>query len=434
MRKFSAGHCGFGIALFLLVGCGQESTTTIAKPQNQPVEPKVTHLKPGPDCQKEVQRALIAAKPGETLEFAAGTFDFTMGLSLTVDHVTLKGQGVDKTILSFKNQNAGKEGLIATGDALTILDLAVEDTKGDAIKVNNAKGVVFRRVRTEWTGGSKETNGAYGFYPVQCTNVLIDECVAKGASDAGIYVGQSKFIVVRNCWAEGNVAGIEIENSEDADVYRNTSTGNTGGILVFDLPNLPKKNGARVRVFDNQVIANNHDNFAPKGNTVATVPPGTGIMVMATDKVEVFRNTIKDNQTVSVSVISFLFTQKVYTDSEYDPFPETVYIHSNAISGGGTKPSGTIGMVLKPMLGTPLPDIIYDGIVNPKKAVNGKLPKELGLALGDNGKATFANLHFDKVDIAKVMLGGFKADRDTAAFVGEHPRLPAIAFSESDSN
>src|SRR5581483_10115819 len=100
---------------------------------------------------------------------------------------------------------------------------------------------------------------------------------AIGASDAGIYVGQSQKVVVRKCRAEQNVAGIEIENCTDADVYENMATNNAGGLLVFDLPGLQAKNGRRVRVHDNQVFANNHENFAPKGNIVATVAPGTGM-------------------------------------------------------------------------------------------------------------------------------------------------------------
>src|SRR3546814_1516361 len=83
----------------------------------------------------------------------------------------------------------------------------------------------MRRVRAEWTGGPSTDNGAYGLYPVQVDNVLIEDSVVKGASDAGIYVGQSTNIIVRNNRAEGNVAGIEIENSTGADVYGNTTTG-----------------------------------------------------------------------------------------------------------------------------------------------------------------------------------------------------------------
>ena len=87
-------------------------------------------------------------------------------------------------------------------------------------------------------------------------HVLIDRVTVKGASDAGIYVGQSQQIVVRNSRAEGNVAGIEIENSYNADVHDNVATGNTGGILVFDLPDLPQQGGHAVRLFNNRVIAN----------------------------------------------------------------------------------------------------------------------------------------------------------------------------------
>ena len=86
---------------------------------------------------------------------------------------------------------------------------------------------------------------------------MIDECVAIGASDAGVYVGQSEQIIVRNTRAEFNVAGIEIENSYDADVYNNIATNNTGGILIFDLPNLPKQGGKNVRVFQNKSFKDN---------------------------------------------------------------------------------------------------------------------------------------------------------------------------------
>ena len=105
-------------------------------------------------------------------------------------------------------------------------------------------------------------------YPVESKNVLIDGCIVIGASDAGIYVGQSQNIIVRNSRAEFNVAGIEIENSYFADVYNNIATNNTGGILVFDLPGLPQQGGHHVRVFKNRSVGNNTDNFAPEGNIV----------------------------------------------------------------------------------------------------------------------------------------------------------------------
>src|SRR5260370_25535349 len=139
---------------------------------------QVIRLEPGPNAQDETQTALIKAKPGDTIEFAAGTFDFMLELSLAVEGVTVRGQGIDKTTLSFKKQNAGSAGLLVTRGKFVLEDLSVDDAKGDAVKVNGADGVTLRRVRAQWTGGSKTTHGAYGLYPVPCRHVLIAACVA----------------------------------------------------------------------------------------------------------------------------------------------------------------------------------------------------------------------------------------------------------------
>ena len=195
----------------------------------------------------------------------------------------------------------------------------------------------------------------------RCENVLIEASAAIGASDAGIYVGQSKHIIVRNSVARQNVAGIEIENSTHADVYGNHVTENTGGILVFDLPNLPVQGGRRTRVFDNKVNANNTPNFAPPGNTVAGVPAGTGIMISANDDIEVFGNSLIDNDTANMLVVSYLITGNPLTDANYDPYPERIYIHDNVFSGGGRTPDSDPLKRLVDQTKRPVPDIVWDG-------------------------------------------------------------------------
>ena len=205
----------------------------------------------------------------------------------------------------------------------------MEDSKGDLIKIEDSKDINFINLKARWTGGPLETNGSYAFYPVKSENILIDHCVAIGASDAGIYVGQSKNIIVRNSEAYNNVAGIEIENSTNADVYNNYTHNNTGGILVFDLPDLLIKKGQNVRVYNNLVVENNLYNFAPEGNIVAKVPTGTGIMVLATSHVEIFNNIIFENKTANTSIVSFYITEEEITDSLYYPYPTSIYIHDN---------------------------------------------------------------------------------------------------------
>ena len=242
----------FGLVILLsLAGCADQEAPAVAQQAAPIVEV---------DFETQLQLQLLQAQPGDIIEIPAGTYALYRGLSLSVDGVTIRGAGMDKTILSFKEQVSGAEGLLVTANDFTIEDLAIEDAKGDALKINESKNVIIRRVRTEWTNGPDTANGAYGIYPVQTENTLIDEVVAIGASDAGIYVGQSKNVVVRNSRAEFNVAGIEIENTLDADVFDNVAINNTGGILVFNMPNLSQE-GARTRIFRNLVHNNNTEQF-----------------------------------------------------------------------------------------------------------------------------------------------------------------------------
>jgi len=320
---------------------------------------KTLAVAPGADAQERLQTALLDAKPGDVVALAAGRYELTDGLSLDVDDVTVKGAGPDATVLSFKGQKGAGEGLLVTSDRVTVRDLGVEDTKGDGVKSKGADGISFVNVRVEWTGGPNEKNGAYGVYPVSSTNVLIDKVVVKGASDAGIYVGQSKNIVVKNSRAEFNVAGIEIENSMNADVFDNVATRNAGGILVFDLPNLPQMGGHSTRLFRNKVVQNDTPNFAPKGNIVANVPTGTGVMIMANKNVHVFENEIAENQTAAVMLVSYV--QK-FDDKTYNPLPRDIVVRDNKLGRNGWDPKFDGGEILAKMMGGTLPPVMWDGV------------------------------------------------------------------------
>lgn len=349
------------------------------------------------DIQKKLQTQFIMVEDGGTIDIPAGNYT-SLG-TITMDgkkNVTIKGAGKDKTVISFKKQTEGAEGLrVSNSENITIEGLAVEDAKGDAIKVTATKGIIFRDVRTSWSGKPKSKNGAYGLYPVGSENVLIEGCEAYGASDAGIYVGQSHNIIVRNSVAHHNVAGIEIENSTMADVYNCEAYNNTGGILVFDLPDLPKKRGGNVRVYDNKVWENNYKNFAPKGNIVGGVPPGTGIMILATNNVEIYNNEIINNRTTNTSIVSYLMTQRKYKDPDYYPYPTSIYIHDNKYVRERQRPTfkNKIGLLLFTKFKKDVPDIIFDGILDEKTIdENGHFKEEYRICIRNNGDARFANL------------------------------------------
>jgi len=312
----------------------------------------VLNVSPGKDVQERLQSALIDAKPGDTVLLSAGQFDLTDGLSLDVKDVTIKGAGQAATILDFKGQMSAGEGLMITANGATVRDLTVLNAKGDAVKAKGVDQISFINMSVDWSGPPKASNGAYGVYPVSSTHVLIDGVTVRGASDAGIYVGQSKSIVVKNSIAHFNVAGIEIENSMNADVYDNISTHNAGGILIFDLPNLPQQGGHSHRIFRNLVVDNDTQNFAPKGNIVASVPTGTGIMVMANHDVHVFQNAIRGNATAAIMLVGYKLKIK---DAQYEPLPTDIVVRDNQIGRNGWAPQ------IEGMSGMKLPPILWDG-------------------------------------------------------------------------
>lgn len=342
---------------------------------------------------KHLQEQLILATPGTVIDLPAGHFHLTRILSLTVDNVTLRGKGMDKTVLSFKGQTSGSAGLLVTANGFTAEDIAFEDMAGDGVKVNGGTNVTFRRVRAEWTKGPDPGNGSYGLYPVQCQNVLIEDSVVKGAADGGIYVGQSRQIIVRRNRVEQNVVGIEIENSQYADVYDNTATGNTGGMMVFNLPDLPVKDGQYARVFHNRIEANNTANFGSSASMVSKVPPGTGLMIVATKHIDVFGNTFKDNHTGNLMLASFYSADAPIHDAGYDPYESSIFVHDNQFSGGGTDPATLRVKALALVIGKPLPDILYDGMVDPKmKDAAGRVAEADRICIQNNGSATFIDL------------------------------------------
>ena len=280
-------------------------------------------------------------------------------------------------------------------------------------------------MRARWIGGPSGHNGPYGLYPVQTVNLLVEDSEAIGASDAGIYVGQSRNIVVRRNIARQNVAGIEIENSTDADVYDNDATENSGGILVFNMPNLPVP-GRATRVFNNHVYTNNTANFGARGTPVASVPAGTGIIVNSNPLVEIFDNDIADNNTANIVISSYFSTgymNKTGVASSYDPYPSAIYVYGNRFKGGGGSPDGVMLQALRvAVYGTDghFPDILWDGYVNPADMVDGKVNPDRAICI-DNGDSGVLNA--DGPD-------GYKnPSTDKSFYACSLPKLPPVRLT-----
>ena len=383
-------------------------------------------IQPSENSYQDIQEALILAEPGDVVRLTAGTFYLKDSLSLDVNGVQVEGEGMNQTILDFSDQQSGAQGLSVTSDNVTLQDFSIQNAKGDAIKVKGVTNIKFLRVKTEWTNGPSSENGAYGLYPVESTNVLIDGCVAIGASDAGIYVGQSKNIIVRNSRAEYNVAGIEIENSYYADVFNNLATNNTGGILIFDLPGLPQQGGHHVRVFNNRSVGNNTDNFAPEGNIVGEVPRGTGIIIQANSDVEIFDNEIGDNDTVNIAVVTY---GNETDDQTYYPHPKSIQIHGNEFGPTGYNPDtskGELAQILFDLSGGNMPDIFWDGLVPLSQIIFGQ-PQDEKMIITNNGDGSLLAIK----PIGFMLPYLEPAILDINEFDGQISPLPKVEFDEN---
>ncbi len=153
------------------------------------------------------------------------------------------------------------------------------------------------------------------------------------------------------------------------------------------------------------------------------------MMIMANDQVEVFNNTIEQNETTGLAIVSYMITGLPIKDEKYDPFCESIHIHDNRFISNGSVPGGILGALLGALLGTPLPDILYDGVVNPAKLVGGKLPAGLALRIHGNEGARFAN--FDGSHLPAQGAAADKAPkigRDLKAHAGTLPALSPVSI------
>jgi cytochrome c peroxidase len=294
-----------------------------------------------------IQSAVDAARAGDTIEVEPGRY--RESVLVDVDRITLRGlvRGGERAILD--GEGSLTDAVIASGHGFTIEGFALRDYTSNGITVQGATGVVFRDLVVERTG-------LYGVYPVECKDVLVEKVVVTGAKDAAIYVGQSADIVVRQNEVHGNVTGIEIENSTGALVEGNYAHDNTGGILVFLLPNNPSKVGHDTRVVGNRVIANNHPNFGDPTAIVSKVPPGAGIFIMAADRTEVASNEIRGNDSFGVAVVSLAAAFAPGATFDVGPVPEDNWIHDNVLAENGKNPAPAV----KAVTGRGV-DLVWDG-------------------------------------------------------------------------
>lgn len=290
-----------------------------------------------------LQAAVSSASPGDIVMLDPGTYSEAVVLS--VQGLKLIGEtscGGARAMI--ENPGGQGNGIFAAGlDDLLFENFEVNNFDANDIFVTNADGVTFRNLTTR--GPGTPTGTEYGIFPIFSNNVLVENCTVSGVRDAGIYVGESTNIVIRNNEVFGNVAGIEVENSGNAEVYGNYAHDNTGGILVFKLAGLPVQLSNCHDIHDNIVTNNNTPNFG--SGIVGLVPRGTGMIVLSNDD-SLFRNNLvtgNDSFGIAVTdqvVLNALFDPDPFPTTSPDPVVENNQFVDNVFTGNGGNPDPSV--------------------------------------------------------------------------------------------
>lgn len=306
---------------------GEHTPTTIRVQPNEPI-----------------QAAIDRARPGDTVVVPYGLYYETVVVDIN-DFTFVGEPNAQGEMPILDGQGERADGVIASGNNFEMSHFVVRHYKSNGVLVEGSTGVHIHNLYVEDTG-------TYGIYPTLSTDVLVEDSVALGMHDAGIYAGKCRNVIIRNNEVYGNVLGIEVENTVTAQVYGNHTYDNSTGIFIDLLPNLPSKVSMFTQVYDNIVENNNHVNFAPPEITAAIVPEGAGIVMFGADHVEVYNNIVRGNNTAGIAAFSVTFAFDA-DEIDIEPTPEYIKVYGNTLENNGAKPDEMLA-------GIPGGDLLWD--------------------------------------------------------------------------
>lgn len=252
-----------------------------------------------------LQTRIALAVSGDVLVIPEGSYSFSRSLTVAVPRVSIIGAGRSKTIIDFSSQSTGGESILIAANEVRVEGISIVDPPADGLVARGITGLRISDVGVEWRKKPSPENGAYGIYPVSSLNLVVENCYARGASEAGIYVGQSSEGIVRNNFVEGNVVGIDIENSVRIRVENNIVERNSLGIVVAARPRLFQPTSVENRVTGNRIRENNLPSFAPPESFLRRLGDARGLVVIASSGTEIQKNEFHSHSGSDLLLLNF---------------------------------------------------------------------------------------------------------------------------------
>lgn len=341
-----------GLALLLLAAC--DDLPPFDPPPDVPEQPAEFRLgKPAVvvSAGGSIQAAVDAALPGSVIHIEPGIY--REGVTVTRPDIALVGlTGREGDGVVLENPGGIRNGVDVRAGAnnFSLLNVTVRGFDANGVFLVGVDGFLLSRVVAEH-------NGAYGLFPVRSSNGVIEHSVATGHADAGLYIGQSSSVTMRQNRVFRNVVGIEASNSSNVKLQANEAWDNTNGILAVLLPGRQVKIAADMLIAGNKVRDNNRPNFARPGDLVGAVPAGTGILIVGADRVTAEDNTVTGHAFLGVGVGSSLVLAALSgappeAFADIEPNPEGVQVRGNRVTGNGQA---------SPLPTLPPADLFWDG-------------------------------------------------------------------------
>lgn len=301
---------------------------------------------------ESIQQAVKDAEPGTTIRVMPGTYKETVYIDK--DGIRLIGVIKEGKRAVLDGEGKLNDAILYSGNNVVVENLTITRYKGNGIMSQAGNNWEIRNNLIIDTG-------VYGIFPQLGQNGVIEHNVVSGIEDAAIYVGMSDNVHVAYNDVFDSVAGIEIENSRHAIVENNYVHNNSGGVLAFITPGLPIKTTFDVIIRHNFIVGNNHKNFGAPGSTVAGIPAGTGILIMAADDVIVEGNIISDNKVAGILVTDHGHAANITTDPDSDPNSDRVKILDNVMLNNGFDTIDDVKALMLTEFKTGNPDIVRVG-------------------------------------------------------------------------
>lgn len=321
-------------------------TTQVAS--NQEFAGQIIEVRKG----SSIQEAVKAANPGDLIRVYPGTY--SENVYIDKDNISMQGVVINGEWPTLDGKKEINDAFLYSGNGILIENFKIINYKGNAIMGQAGNNFI---IRNNWIIDT----GVYGIFPQYGKNGLVEHNVLSKIADAAIYIGMCDNVDVRHNEVFDNVAGIEIENSRHCLVENNYAHNNTGGLLAFVTPGLPIKTTFDVILRNNFVVNNNHENFGAPGSTVAGIPPGTGILIMAADDVIVENNIITGNNNTGITIVDLATGDPKANDPNSEGNPDRVVILDNIMFNNGNAPIGELKAVMLTQMETKGPDIFAYG-------------------------------------------------------------------------